>query len=201
MRIGVLVLSRGSRRPIAAPLAIALVVGACVLPQTPSISAASFTGLASAARPRCADPIPQELTPPTVDVQLDVSSTILREGEPLRLKLTVRNDGVVPIPYSHGGQTHDFWIEDSRGVIWLWSQGPGAFTDELVYAYLMPGETHVARTRWTRLCSPDGGRTRRAVPPPGRYTARALWVSDARDDDGDGDGSWWSNGVGFRITR
>jgi hypothetical protein len=149
-------------------------------------------------RPRCAEPIPQELTPPTVKVELQLSTTTVAAGEPLRLKVTARNDGVVPIPYSHSGQTHDFWIRDERGSIWLWSQGK-AFTDIFVRAYFMPGETRIARTRWTSLCSQDGKTTHQGLPGPGRYIAQALWVSDVDDDDADGEGAWWSNEVPFRI--
>ncbi|HEX2058518.1 MAG TPA: BsuPI-related putative proteinase inhibitor [Actinomycetota bacterium] len=157
------------------------------------------SGSAGHTRPQCATPTIQELTPPTVDVRLDLSDDVLERGDRLRLRLTVRNNGPVPIPYSHGGQRYDFWIRDQRGLIWLWSQQWRGFTDELVYAYLMPGETHVARASWTRLCSADGTSTHLGSPGPGRYVARALWVSDASADDGDGDGSWWSNEVSFRI--
>lgn len=152
-----------------------------------------------APRPKCAAPMPQELTPPTVDVTLELQDTTLEEGQPLGLRLTARNDGPLPIPYTRGGQTHDFWIRDERGVIWLWSQQPGAFTDIFVRGYMLPGETWTARTRWRSLCSPDGRSTEPGLPGPGRYVAQALWVSDVDDEDGDGDGAWWSNEVSFRI--
>jgi hypothetical protein len=149
-------------------------------------------------RPNCRDPIPPELTPPTVDVELELSSTTLVEGEPLRLKVTVRNEGPVPVPYTRGGLTHDFWIRDERGLVWIWSQGKG-YTDHLQRDYLWPGETRTGRTRWGSRCGPDELTLRPGLPGPGRYVARALWVSDADDADGDGDGSWWSNEVPFRI--
>lgn len=149
-------------------------------------------------RPVCSEPMPQEPTPPGVTVQLELSSTSVAAGDPLRLKVTAHNRGPLPIPYSYGGQTHDFWIREERGSVWLWSQGK-AFTDILVRAYFMPGQTEIAQTRWTRLCSPDGTTTRRAAPAPGRYVAQALWVSDVESDDGDGHGAWWSNEVSFRI--
>jgi hypothetical protein len=157
-----------------------------------------FAGPAGAApgpRPRCAAPIPQQTAPLGVDVTLDVSSTTPAEGEPLGLELTVDNGGVLPIPYSHGGQTHDFWIRDERGAVWIWSQGK-VFTDILVNTYLMPGETKTARARWFAQCTTDGKGLRRGLPGPGRYVARALWVSEAGDEDG----AWWSNEVSFRIT-
>jgi hypothetical protein len=149
-------------------------------------------------RPNCRDVIPQELTPPTVDVELELSSTTVVEGEPLRLKVTVRNNGPIPVPYTRGGLTHDFWIRDERGVVWVWSQGKG-YTDHFQRDYLWPGETRTGRTRWGSQCGPDHMTLRPGLPGPGRYVARALWVSDVDDEDGDGHGSWWSNEVPFRI--
>ena len=144
--------------------------------------------------------MPQEPTPLGVAVELELSDTTLEQGRPLGLKVTARNYGVLPVPYTHSGQTHDFWIRDERGTVWLWSQKTGAaFTQPFVRAYLVPGETKTARARWTTLCSPDGRGDRQGLPGPGRYVARALWVSDIDDEDGDGYGSWWSNEVPFRI--
>lgn len=182
------------RRTAVAVTALALLGGGLAAPSG---------GAAPRPRPRCADPMPPELTPPTVDVTLELGDTTLEEGQPLRLKLTARNIGPIPIPYSRGGQEHDLWIRDERGVIWLWSQQPGAFTDILVRGYMLPGETWTARTRWRSLCSPNGKTTRPGLPGPGRYVAQALWVSDVQDEDEDGDGrgAWWSNEVAFRIIR
>lgn len=161
---------------------------------------AGSSGEAAGPRPKCSPPMPEGPTPPLVDVKLELSSTTVGRGEPLGLKLTVRNNGVLPIPYSRGGQTHDFWIRDERGTIWLASQGYG-IPDILVRTYLMPGETKIRRGRWTSQCTPDGEGQRRGLPGPGRYVARALWVSDVEEDDGDGESAWWSNEVEFRITR
>ena len=164
-----------------------------------AVPVAADTDAGRKERPRCHDPLPEELTPPTVAVELEVSATTVAAGEPLRLKLTIRNDGPLPIPYTHGGQTHDLWIRHRHGLVWLWSQQAGAFTDIFVRDYLMPGQTRVARARWTRMCPPDGKGAQPGLPGPGRYVARALWVSDVDDSDGDGHGSWWSNEVPFRI--
>ena len=149
----------------------------------------------SQSRPQCGDPVPQTVTPPGVSVTLRLSGTKVRRGEPLRLKVTVRNDGLVPIPYSHGGQTHDFWIRDENGLVWLWSQGK-VFTDQLEQDMLSPGESRSAQTRWFSECTSDGNGLRTTLPRPGRYVGQALWVSQA----GDQDGAWWSNEVEFRIT-
>ncbi len=127
---------------------------------------------------------------------LELSSTRVRRGEPLRLEVTVHNGGVLPILYSHSGQTHDFWIRDERGLIWLWSQGK-TFTDQLQQDSLAPGESRSARTRWVSQCTPDGTDLQTQLPRPGRYVARALWVSQTGDEER----SWWSNEVAFRITR
>ncbi len=151
-----------------------------------------------AERPQCAAPIAAELTPPTVAVELSLASTTLAAGEPLRLKVSVHNGGPVPIPHTHGGQTYDLWIRDRHGSIWLWSQGK-TFTDIFVRDYLMPGETRLGRGRWASLCAADGRGLRPGLPGPGKYVAQALWVSDVDDEDGDGDGAWWSNEVPFRI--
>lgn len=199
MCVGVLVLStrtrpnpRGRRLAVAAAAAVVLV--------QPAAAGEAGGRVARQSRPQCADPLPQELTPPTVAVELSLSSTTVPRDEPLRLKVTVRNDGPLPIPHTHGGQTYDLWIRDSHGSIWLWSQGK-TFTDIFVRDYLMPGEARVGRGRWKALCTTDGSGLRRGLPGPGRYVAQALWVSDVDDQDGDGDGAWWSNEVSFRIKR
>lgn len=179
-----------TKSPAASALALTLVAA--------GLAAAPPGGAAAQSRARCGEPIPQELTPPTVDVALELSSTTVVEGEPIRLKVTVRNDGPIPVPHSHGGLTYDFWIRDERGIVWLWSQGKG-YTDHFERDYLWPGETRTGRTRWDSRCGPDEMTSRPGLPGPGRYVAQALWVSDVDDDDGDGDGSWWSNEVPFRI--
>lgn len=178
----------------------ALLVGSAVV-ATAAPGAGSTTAASPArggARPNCLEPAPQELAPPTVDVKLELSATTVAEGDPIRLKVTVRNNGPLPIPHSHGGLTHDFWIRDERGLVWLWSQGK-AYTDHFERDFLWPGETRTRRTRWGSQCGPDERSSRPGLPGPGRYVAQALWVSDEDDDDGDGDGSWWSNEVPFRI--
>ena len=147
-------------------------------------------------RPVCAQPTQAMPKPPGVEVTLTLSSRRVRRGEPLRLEVTVRNDGLVPIPYSHSGRTHDFWIRDEQGLVWLWSQGK-VFTDQLEQDSLAPGESRSARTRWVSQCTEDGTDLQTKLPRPGRYVAQALWVSQAGDEDG----AWWSNEVAFRITR
>lgn len=194
MRIGVLVLT--GRATHHAPKAVR--AWALVLIMAAFGGSSPTTAAAEAPRGECRDPIPQEPTPPTVDVDLELSSTSVAEGEPIRLKVTVRNNGPIPIPHSHGGLTHDFWIRDERGLVWVWSQGK-AYTDHFERDYLWPGETRTRRTRWGSRCGSDEMTARSGLPGPGRYVAQALWVSDVDDDDGDGDGSWWSNEVPFRI--
>lgn len=151
---------------------------------------------ASGPRPVCSEPIAATITPPGVDVTLELSSTKVRRGEPLRLKVTVRNQGLVPVPYSHGGQAYDFLIRDENGLVWLWSQGK-VFTDQLEQDTLESGESRSASTRWVSQCTPDGTDLETKLPPRGRYVAQALWVSQS----GDQERAWWSNEVAFRVTR
>ncbi len=146
------------------------------------------------ARPQCGETPPATLVPPGVEVELQLSSPTIDRGKPLRLKVTVRNEGLLPVIYHHSGYTHDFWIRDERGVIWLWSQGK-TFTDQLEQDRLDPGESRSAQAKWVSQCSPDGRRLKRGLPGPGTYTAQALWVSQT----GDQDGAWWSNEVQFTI--
>jgi hypothetical protein len=151
---------------------------------------------AAGARPVCGDPMMQAPAPPGVEVVLELSKTTFRYGDAPRLKVTVRNGGLLPIPYSHSGQTYDFWVRDENGIVWLWSQGK-TFTDQLEQDTLEPGESRSASTRWVSRCTADGTGLQTKLPRPGQYVAQALWVSQAGEEDR----AWWSNEVSFRIKR
>lgn len=145
-------------------------------------------------RPAASIPIPGDL-----EVRLTADETVVARGRDLRLDLTVTNTGSRAVGYEHSGQRYDFWLEDEDGAIWLWSVDK-AFQEPLIFDEIAPGETREASESWTgetHACERDGGSFGPGTsglgrPPPGRYLARALWLTVQ--------GGWWSNPVEIVVV-
>lgn len=149
---------------------------------------------------RCKDPEPPVTPPSEVRVTLELSQTMFDKGEEVIMNLRLRNAGLTPVRYWHGGKEYDVWVEGPTGRVWVWSQWMGqhgnAFQLYLRQDVLAPGEERKASVTWDQsTCSvPDGPDTSLI---PGRYTARALWV--AEDPNKSSSESWWSDPVQFEV--
>lgn len=145
-------------------------------------------------RPSASIPIHGDL-----EVRLTADETVVARGQDLRLDLSVTNTGSRAVGYEHSGQRYDFWLEDEDGAIWLWSTGK-AFQEPLIVDEIAPGEMREASETWTgetHACERDGGSFGPGAsglgrPPPGRYLARALWLTVQ--------GGWWSNPVEIVVV-
>ncbi len=146
------------------------------------------------AKPRqeCNELFEEDRKPNGVSVRIAAAPTEAPQDGRIRLRVTVRNDGPTPVTYTTSGYQYDFWATDERGVIWTWSHNR-VFPDPLWTKHLAPGQEETATEEWTLVgCSEHGDQP---VPvPPGRYTVRALWVSDADYSDRT-QGAWYSDGV------
>lgn len=149
----------------------------------------------------CPDPSPMVKAPSGVKVTLTLSKSVLAPGEPLEMRLVVRNELDQAVEYWHGGSPFDIWIENESGRVWQWtvtvSAGGAAFRLALVPALLAPYSDIVKTITWRHeTCASPLSSVSRL--PAGQYHAQAMWTGTTMSNDYDG-GGWWSDPVAFEI--
>lgn len=165
---------------------------------TPRTSPPSPQPAATSARP-AAPPVACQWdaattsAPRDVSVSIELSDRTVARGGSLRMTVVVRNDGSTPVEYTTSGRQYDFWVEDATATRWVWSADK-AFTQELRYATLQPGQEIRQSVTWNLTGCPGPGGAAPAALPAGRYAAVGYWVSDAERGRG-----WTSAPVQFEI--
>jgi intracellular proteinase inhibitor BsuPI len=143
---------------------------------------------------KCQPPEAATQTPSGVTVTLSLGDMSPRESAPAPMDMTIklRNDGLTPLDMWRGTYHYDFWVTDSRGVVWRWSHEK-VFTQPLIHETLAPGQELERTETWDKTTC--GGET---ALPFGRYVARAFWKT-YNDSKLSETRYWWSNPVAFEI--
>lgn len=128
---------------------------------------------------------PRDLVASPTQVSVEIASLPDRaeQGGTVTLRLRVRNNGLTPVEYEHGGREFDLLVFDDTGEpVWTWGHGR-AFELYQAEATIMPQEEVVFEERWDlNRC---GGQAGESAVEPGEYTVQGYFVAG-------NDENWWS---------
>jgi Intracellular proteinase inhibitor len=128
-----------------------------------------------------------ESPPPGMAVRLTLPKTTFAPGEPVSMKLTVKNESDHTIEGIDAGYETDFWVQRDEQTVWLWSLERGGTMPFSRRHDFAPGEEETHEAVWKQtVCGDDQGTIDR-----GEY--RAFGVRQ-------GPSKWWAaEPVSFKI--